>query len=69
MKPVAYYSKSQDYVCTPEERTELKLYKKYTIPLIKAQKPLSNNEIYDLIINKTTDYELVKAVEERHGIK
>ncbi len=24
MKPIAYYSKSKDYVCTPEERTRLR---------------------------------------------
>lgn len=69
MKPIAYYSKSRDYVCTLEERTRLKLYKKYPVPLIVAPKPLNKNEIYDLIINKVSDYELCRAIEERHGIK
>ena len=32
-------------------------------------KPLSDEEIHELIVNKTTDYELCRAIEERHGIK
>ena len=32
-------------------------------------KPLSDEEIKELIVNKTTDYELCRAIEERHGIK
>ena len=32
-------------------------------------KPLSDEEVYKLIINKVTDYELCRAIEERHGIK
>lgn len=35
----------------------------------KKMKPLNKNQIYDLIINKVTDYELCRAIEERHGIK
>ena len=35
----------------------------------KKMKPLNKNEIYDLIINKVSDYELCRAIEERHGIK
>ena len=32
-------------------------------------KPLSDEEIHELIVNKVTDYELCRAIEERHGIK
>ena len=32
-------------------------------------KPLSDEEIKELIVNKVTDYELCRAIEERHGIK
>ena len=35
----------------------------------KKMKPLSDEEINKLIINKVTDYELCRAIEERHGIK
>ena len=40
-------------------------------PLYTASqtKPLSDEEIKELIVNKTTDYELCRAIEERHGIK
>ena len=72
MKPIAYYSKSQDYVCTPQERTELKLYKKYTIPLIPVQKPLSDEEIIKLWGSERyseTMINFAKKIEERHGIK
>ena len=31
--------------------------------------PLTDEEIYELIINKVTDYDLCRAIEERHGIK
>ena len=33
------------------------------------RKPLSDEEIKELIVNKVTDYELCRAIEERHGIK
>ena len=33
------------------------------------RKPLSDEEINKLIVNKVTDYELCRAIEERHGIK
>ena len=33
------------------------------------KKPLSDDEIKELIVNKVTDYELCRAIEERHGIK
>ena len=73
MKPIAYYSKSRDYVCTPEERTLLKLYKTYTVPLIPVQKPLTGEEILLLteknIIEKKCILSFVRAIEERHGIK
>jgi len=73
MKPIAYYSKSKDYVCTPEERTRLKLYKKYTVPLIPIPKPLTAEEILWLteknIIEKKCILSFVRAIEERHGIK
>ena len=36
---------------------------------LKQTKPLSDEEIKELIVNKTTDYELCRAIEERHGIK
>ena len=32
-------------------------------------KPLSDEEIIELIVNKVTDYELCRAIEERHAIK
>ena len=32
-------------------------------------KPLSDEEIKELIANKVTDSELCRAIEERHGIK
>ena len=32
-------------------------------------KPLSDEEINKLIVNKVTDYELCRAIEKRHGIK
>jgi hypothetical protein len=32
-------------------------------------KPLSDEEIHELIVNKVTDYELCRAIEKRHGIK
>ena len=35
----------------------------------KKMKPLSDEEINKLIVNKVTDYELCRAIEERHGIK
>ena len=35
----------------------------------KKMKPLSDEEVYKLIVNKVTDYELCRAIEERHGIK
>lgn len=38
-------------------------------PVIKQTKPLSDEEIKKLIVNKVTDYELCRAIEERHGIK
>ena len=38
----------------------------YTTP---QTKPLSDEEIHELIVNKVTDYELCRAIEERHGIK
>ena len=42
----------------------------FTSPKIKLQtKPLSDEEINELIVNKVTDYELCRAIEERHGIK
>ena len=37
--------------------------------MIWKQKPLSDEEIKELIVNKVTDYELCRAIEERHGIK
>jgi hypothetical protein len=37
--------------------------------LEKQTKPLSDEEIKELIVNKVTDYELCRAIEERHGIK
>jgi hypothetical protein len=37
--------------------------------LEKQTKPLSDEEINKLIVNKVTDYELCRAIEERHGIK
>jgi hypothetical protein len=36
---------------------------------IYKSKPLSDKEIHELIVNKVTDYELCRAIEERHGIK
>ena len=38
----------------------------YTAP---QTKPLNDEEINELIVNKVTDYELCRAIEERHGIK
>ena len=35
----------------------------------KKMKPLSDEEVNKLIVNKVTDYELCRAIEERHGIK
>ena len=35
----------------------------------KKMKPLNDEEINNLIVNKVTDYELCRAIEERHGIK
>lgn len=35
----------------------------------RKPKPLSDEEIKELIVNKVTDYELCRAIEERHGIK
>ena len=32
-------------------------------------KPLSDDEIKELIVNKVTDYQLCRTIEERHGIK
>jgi len=40
-----------------------------TINLTPQTKPLSDEEIKELIVNKVTDYELCRAIEERHGIK
>ena len=37
--------------------------------LEKQTKPLSDDEIKELIVNKVTDFELCRAIEERHGIK
>lgn len=36
---------------------------------IYKSKPLTDKEIHELIVNKVTDYELCRAIEERHGIK
>lgn len=36
---------------------------------IYKSKPLSDEEIKELIVNKVTDYELCRAIEKRHGIK
>jgi len=36
---------------------------------VYKSKPLSDKEIHELIVNKVTDYELCRAIEERHGIK
>ena len=35
----------------------------------KKMKPVNDEEINNLIVNKVTDYELCRAIEERHGIK
>ena len=40
-----------------------------TINLTPQTKPLSDEEITSFIVNKVTDYELCRAIEERHGIK
>ncbi len=40
-----------------------------TINLTPQTKPLSDEEIKELIANKVTDSELCRAIEERHGIK
>ena len=81
MKPLAYYSKSKDYVCTPQERTLLKLYKTYTVPLIPVPKPLNADEIIELFEkawkgggNHPMHHfarfeEACRLIEERHGIK
>ena len=37
--------------------------------MIWKSKPLSDEEITSFIVNKVTDYELCRAIEERHGIK
>jgi hypothetical protein len=37
--------------------------------MIWKPKPLSDEEIKELISNKITDSELCRAIEERHGIK
>ena len=37
--------------------------------MLWKSKPLSDEEVYKLIINKVTDYKLCRAIEERHGIK
>jgi len=37
--------------------------------MIWKPKPLSDKEITSFIVNKVTDYELCRAIEERHGIK
>jgi hypothetical protein len=36
---------------------------------IAQTKPLSDDEIKELIVNKVTDYQLCRTIEERHGIK
>jgi hypothetical protein len=32
-------------------------------------KPLTEKQIHELIVNKVTDYELCRAIEEAHGIR
>ena len=63
MKPAAYRTKSGLlFKNAPDAPLEL-------TPLYEMPKPLSDEEIKELIVNKVTDYELCRAIEERHGIK
>ena len=63
MKPTAYMTKSGIlFKNAPDAPLEL-------TPLYEMPKPLSDEEIKELIVNKVTDYELCRAIEERHGIK
>ena len=63
MKPAAYRTKS-GLLFKNEPDAPLEL-----TPLYEMPKPLSDEEINKLIVNKVTDYELCRAIEERHGIK
>ena len=60
-----YHPGYEDAVVTPTP--------KYTgmdpAKMLWKSKPLSDEEIHELIVNKVTDYELCRAIEERHGIK
>ena len=37
--------------------------------ILEPIEPLSERQVTELIINKVTDYELIRAVEAAHGIK
>ena len=60
-----YHPGYEDAVVTPAP--------KYTgmnpAKMVWKQKPLTAEEIRELIVNKVTDYDLARAIEERHGIK
>ncbi len=65
--------KLRDRIAALEKNTCSACGQKVTKDLIHTcspqTKPLSDEEIKELIVNKVTDYELCRAIEERHGIK
>ena len=71
-EPVAWMEYIQDeewevWYTEPTDLPEGHSYK--PLYLAPQTKPLSDEEIKELIVNKVTDYELCRAIEERHGIK
>ena len=60
---------STDLVCVCDAVNMLRQQADRIAELEKQTKPLSDEEINKLIVNKVTDYELCRAIEERHGIK